>query len=105
VGQPFEISEADALNLLPFGDVPPAQGLKLLVIVPRGHQALHDLLKRDAEGVDWVEVVYDRRSGPASDAAPATDDRRRWKPADDELLWRGWTQVWVRARVEAREAR
>ena len=102
MGQSFDISEADALNLLPFGDYPPAAGLKLLVIVPRGHTQLYDVLKRDAEGVEWVEVVYDRRSTERIDPQGVTDERRRWKPADDELLWRGWTQVWVRSGVEAR---
>ena len=102
MGQTFEISEADALNLLPFGDYPPAAGLKLLVIIPRGHTQLYEVLKRDAEGVDWVEVRYDRRSARPADAQTVTDDRRRWKPADDELLWRGWTQVWVRSGVDAK---
>lgn len=92
--EPDAISESDALNLLPFGEVPPAEGMRLLVIVPRGHTQLYDVLKRDAEGVDWVEVIYDRRGGEM--AAGHEAERRRWKAADDEFLWRGWTQIWVR---------
>jgi hypothetical protein len=94
VAEPDALSGSDALNLLPFADVPPGEGWRLLVIVPPSMPALYEALKRDAEGLDWVTVIFDRRSAVRQEPG-GDEERRTFGPADDQLLLRGWTQVWI----------